>query len=93
MQVYIGTGTLSVIFVFDDAEVRLARYRELQSDAADELLVGHVGVAVVADELVERRELDVFEVERRRRAFHVEVLYAGQVPAPAAAATHPGIAE
>jgi len=45
----------------------------------DQLLVRYVRVTVVADQLVHRLELHVLQVERCRRAFHVEVLDTGRM--------------
>jgi len=79
-----GAGTASLIVVVEHAQVGRggARYRELQLDSGDQLLVRHVRVTVVAHQLIERAELNVLQVERGRRglrALHVEVLDAARV--------------
>ena len=79
-----GAGTASLIVVVVHAEVGRggARYRELQLDSGDQLLVRHVRVTVVADQLIESAELDVLQVERGRRglrALDVEVLDAARM--------------
>ena len=88
-RVYVDIWVLRVFVVACGRPAHTgARYRMLESHAADQLLVGHVGVRVVFDEVVERRELDVFEVERRRRrgALNVEMFDAAMMSAPVAAA-------
>jgi len=82
MYVDVGAGGASVVVVVVVDEAEVARDRELEPDAGDQLLVGHVRVAVVADELVERGELNVLQVERRRRPLHVEVLYTRRMSTP-----------
>ena len=84
MNVDVGAAALcAVVVVVVHAQVRRVGASDWmpQTDAADLFLVRHVRVAVVLDELVDGRKLDVFEVERRRRPLDVEVLYPARMSA------------
>ena len=76
MNVDIWVSRLCLLIVPGDDDVRRRScYGVFQSHTTDQLLVRHVRLTIVANELIQRRELDVFEVVRHRRSLNVEVLY------------------
>ena len=89
MYIYVCAAVLCVIFSFiiiihaEVGGVGGSGYRLSESDAANLLLVGHIRVSVVFDQLIDAGELDVLEVEHCRRTFHVEVLYTARMSASA----------